>query len=101
MDVINGYAWELYNVAEDFSQANNLAGEYPEKLREMQHLFYAEAAKYNVLPIDNRKVERLDVSIRPSLTRGRDTFTYYAGMKRIPEGTAPNTKNTCTRSPET
>ena len=44
----------------------------------MQHLFYAEAAKYNVLPIDNRKVARLDVSIRPSLTRGRDTFTLYS-----------------------
>ena len=45
------------------------------------------------MPIDNSKVPRLDVSLRPSLTLGRDTFTYYDGMKRIPEGTAPDFKN--------
>ena len=92
-DVINDWNWELYHVAEDFSQANNLAEEHPEKLRELQLLFYGEAAKYNVLPIDNAKVPRLDVSLRPSLTLGRDTFTYYDNMKRIPEGTAPDFKN--------
>jgi len=46
-----------------------------------------------VLPLDNSKVERFDVSIRPSLTLGRDKFTYYAGLIRIPEGAAPDTKN--------
>jgi arylsulfatase len=92
-DPINDWQWELYNIAEDFSQSNNLAETQPEKLRDMQLLFYGEARKYNVLPIDNTKAPRLDVSLRPSLTVGRDTFTYFDGMRRIPEGTAPDFKN--------
>ena len=52
----------------DFSEANNLAAKEPKKLRELQELFWVEAAKYNVLPLDNSKIERFDVSIRPSLT---------------------------------
>ena len=93
IDPISDYKWELYHIAEDFSQAENLAEKMPEKLREMQLLFFGEAAKYNVLPIDNSKAVRFDVALRPSLTRGRDTFTYYDGMHRIPEGTAPDLKN--------
>jgi arylsulfatase A-like enzyme len=93
VDVISGYKWELYHVAEDFSEAVNLAEKYPDKLHKLQLLFYAEAAKYNVLPLDDRKIERLDVSIRPSLTRGRSEFTYYGVLTRIPEGAAPDVKN--------
>jgi arylsulfatase len=93
LDVINDFEWELYHVAEDFSESENLAEKYPERLAEMQLIFYGEAAKYNVLPIDNSKGPRLDVAMRPSLTQGRDTFTYYDGMHRIPEGTAPDFKN--------
>jgi arylsulfatase len=90
---IDAYTWELYNVAEDFSEAVDLADTEPKKLRELQDLFWIEAAKYNVLPLDNSKVERFDVRIRPSLTRGRSVFTYYAGQTRIPEGAAPDLKN--------
>jgi arylsulfatase A-like enzyme len=90
---VNAYAWELYHVSEDFSQANNLAEKEPAKLKELQELFWTEAEKYNVLPIDNSKVGRFDVNLRPSLTRGRDEFAYYPGMTRIPEGSAPDTKN--------
>ena len=93
LDPITEWEWELYHVAEDFSQSKNLAAEMPEKLREMQLLFYGEARKYGVLPIDASKVPRLDVRLRPSLTEGRKEFTYYDGMKRIPEGTAPDFKN--------
>jgi len=93
VDVINGFKWELYNVNEDFSQANDLAAKEPQKLRELQELFWKEAEKYNVLPLDNSKVERFDVSIRPSLPRGREEFTYYPGLVRIPEGAAPDVKN--------
>ena len=93
VDPIDGYKWELYNVAEDFSQANDLAKSNPEKLRELQRLFYIEAVKYNVLPLDNTKVERLDVNNRPSNIRGLKEFTYYDGMVRIPEGGAPDLKN--------
>jgi arylsulfatase len=92
-DVISGYKWELYHVAEDFSQAVNLADKYPDKLHELQLLFYAEAAKYNVLPLDDSGTERMDPSIRPSLTRGRTEFTYFGTVKRIPEGAAPDLKN--------
>ena len=92
-DVISGYTWELHHVAEDFSQAVNLARENPDKLHELQLLFYTEAAKYNVLPLDHSTIARFDVSIRPSLTRGRTEFTYSGGLTRIPEGAAPDVKN--------
>jgi len=92
-DVISGYKWELYNVARDFSEAVNLADKYPDKLHELQLLFYAEAAKYNVLPLDDSGTERMDPASRPSLTRGRTEFTYFEGVKRIPEGAAPDLKN--------
>lgn len=90
---IDDSKWELYNLSEDFAQAVDLAQKEPKKLRYMQDLFWAEAARYNVLPLDNSRVERLDVSTRPSLTAGRTSFTFYPGMVRIPEGAAPDFKN--------
>lgn len=87
------YEWELYHVETDFSQSDNLVKKNPKKLRELQDLWWAEAAKYNVLPLDDHFTERTDVTIRPSLTRGRTKFTYYADMIRIPEGSAPVTRN--------
>ena len=87
------FKWELYHVAEDFSQSNNLAAQNPAKLKELQAVFEREAKKYNVYPLDASFAERADVSIRPSLTRGRSTFTYYPGTIRVPEGAAPDTKN--------
>ena len=54
VDVITGYKWELYNVAEDFSEAVNLADKFPGKLRDMRLGFYAEAGIYNVLPLDKK-----------------------------------------------
>jgi arylsulfatase len=81
--------WELYNIAEDFSQAVDLAKKDPAKLRELQDLFMADAAKYNVLPLDDRFAERLDVTLRPSYFAGRDTVTFYPGMTRLPEGSGP------------
>ena len=92
-DVISGCQWELYHVAEDFSEAVNLATQNADKLQELRLLFYAEAARYNVLPLDQNRIPRFDVSIRPSLTRGRTEFTYYEGLTRIPEGAAPDVKN--------
>lgn len=93
VDIITGYKWELYHVAVDFTEANNLADQMPDKLKSMQLLFYSEAAKYNVLPLDDSRTSRLNPAIRPSLTLGRSTFTYYQGMKRLPEGVAPDIKN--------
>ena len=93
VDVINGYKWELYHVADDFSEAVNVADKYPEKLHDLQLLFYAEAAKYKVLPLDDSTIGRLDPAIRPSLTRGRTEFRYEGTLTRIPEGAAPDVKN--------
>lgn len=93
IDVITGYKWELYHVEEDFSEAVNLAQQNPDRLQELQLLFYAEAAKHNVLPLDHNRVPRLDVSIRPSLTQGRTEFVYGGSVSRIPEGAAPDVKN--------
>ena len=88
------FKWELYNINEDFSQANNLADKNPGKLKELQDAFDVEAKKYNVYPLDSSAASRLNPAIRPSLTRGRTEFTYYPGMLHIPEGSAPNFKNT-------
>ena len=87
------FKWELYNINEDFSQANNLAEKNPNKLKELQDAFDVEAKMYNVYPLDSSFASRADPAIRPSLTRGRTEFTYYQGMVRIPEGSAPNFKN--------
>ncbi|MCR9292307.1 MAG: arylsulfatase [bacterium] len=90
-DLLN-MPWELYHVDQDFSQANDLAQQNPEKLEEMVKLFFAEAAKYNVLPLDDRKTERLNVENRPSLTQGRKKFS-YPNLLRLPEGAAPDLKH--------
>jgi arylsulfatase A-like enzyme len=87
------FKWELYNVRQDFSQANNLAASNPAKLKELQAAFDVEAKKYNVYPLDSSFAERAEPAIRPSLTRGRNEFAYYPGMTRIPEGSAPDFKN--------
>ncbi len=90
-DLLN-MPWELYHVDEDFTQADDLAKENPEKLQELVKLFFAEAAKYNVLPLDDRKTERLNVENRPSLTEGRKSFT-YPNLLRLPEGASPDLKH--------
>ncbi|NEQ74852.1 MAG: arylsulfatase [Okeania sp. SIO2C9] len=84
--------WELYNINEDFSQANDLAAdpENADKLDEMIKLFYAEASKYNVFPLDDSKTERFDESNRPTLT-GRRTNTYPDHF-RTRETAAPDMK---------
>jgi arylsulfatase A-like enzyme len=87
------FPWELYNVSQDFSQSRNLAAENPKKLHELEDLFLIEAVKYNVLPIDSSFADRANPAIRPNLNRGRTHFTYYPGMIRIPEASAPDIKN--------
>ncbi len=87
------YKWELYNVTEDFSQANDLAKKYPDKLEALKDLFIVEATKYNVLPLDDSNIERFDVANRPSYAKGRTAFTFREGMIRIPEGSSPDLKN--------
>jgi arylsulfatase len=85
--------WQLYNLDDDFSEANDQAAKNPQKLKELQDLFWIEATKYNVLPLDDRFSERIDPSIRPSLIEGRTKFTYFPGVRRVPESSSPNVKN--------
>lgn len=87
--------WELYHLDEDFSQANDLATANPQKLRELQDMWWAEASKYSVLPLDGRKTERLSAALqgRPSLAGDRKSFTYYPGVLALPAGSAPNVLN--------
>jgi len=87
------FKWELYNINEDFSQANDLAAKFPDKLKELQATFDVEAKKFNVYPLDSSFSSRADPAIRPSLSRGRSEYLFYPGMKRIPEGSAPDFKN--------
>jgi arylsulfatase len=86
-------SWELYNIDEDFSQAKDLAAKEPQKLRELQDRFMAEAAKYNVLPLDDRFAQRADPNLHPSHIRGKTQFVYAPGTIRLGERSAPNTKN--------
>jgi arylsulfatase len=87
--------WVLYHVAEDFSQSTNLAANNPAKLKELQALFLKEAAKYQVLPIDDRSIERMDPAVagRPDLMGGRTTLTLYPGAVAMAENAFINIKN--------
>ena len=87
--------WELYNSNDDFSQAQDIAAKYPDKLKELQTLFLAEAEKYNVLPLDDRRIERFVPTLagRPSLMWGRTSVTLYPGMVAMMENATLDIKN--------
>jgi len=87
--------WELYDVSEDFSEANDLAQQQPAKLKELQEVFMQEAIRNNVLPLDDRRVERFNPAIagRPDLLGGRKTLTVYPGMTGMMENAFINVKS--------
>jgi arylsulfatase len=89
MPAVEDYKWELYNLNDDFSQANNLAAQMPDKLKEMQALFVQQATKYHVLPLDNSQFQRA-IEPRPSATAGKSVFTYSGVMTGIPDSDSPN-----------
>ena len=86
--------WELYDTSKDWSQANDLSKQMPEKLHELQRLWLIEATRYNVLPIDDRVVEKMnpDTAGRPVLIRGK-TQLLFGGMGRLSENCVLNIKN--------
>jgi arylsulfatase len=88
-DVITGYQWELYHVAEDPTQFNDLAARMPDKLKQMQALFYAEAKRHDVLPLDNSTLARWNTP-RPNLTAGRKVFSYSGELAGVPRSGAPS-----------
>lgn len=84
--------WELYNVNEDRSESKNLASQYPDKLKEMIALWFEEADKNLVLPLDDRSaVEQLGIE-RPSEEAPRERYIYYPGTAPVPEGVAVNVR---------
>src|SRR5262245_3933346 len=91
-DVVNGYKWELYNIAEDYSENNDLAAKMPDKLHELQELFLVEASKYNVFPLDNAVLQRA-LEPRPSATAGRTLFAYSGPVSGIDPSSAANILN--------
>jgi arylsulfatase A-like enzyme len=86
--------WELYDTTTDWSQAHDLAAEMPQKLAELQKLWHDEAVKYNVLPLDDRRIERFnaDLAGRPQLVVGSSQLL-FPGMKRLSENSVINLKN--------
>lgn len=88
IEALKNAKWELYNIDDDFSQANDLAESQPEQLAELQELFDEEAAKYNVYPLDPRMSERMD----PKLRVGGEpptSWTYYGNNVWLPEPVGP------------
>ncbi len=87
--------WELFNVHDDYSLATDLSKKHPDKLEEMKALFMTEAAKYHVLPIDDRTIERTNPQLagRPDVMGGRTSLTVYEGMEGMLENTFINVKN--------
>jgi arylsulfatase A-like enzyme len=85
--------WELYEPG-DWSQARDLAAEMPEKLAELQQLWLAEARKHNVLPLDDRRIERFNAELvgRPELVKGNSQLL-FGGMGRLTESSLLNIKN--------
>jgi arylsulfatase len=91
-DIVNGVKWELFDLTKDWTQNHDLSGANPEKLKELQDLFWVEAAKYQVLPLDASALTRF-ILPRPSIVAGRDEFTYTKPIVGVPLGTAPSVLN--------
>ena len=94
MPAFDDDVWELYDGSKDWTQANDLSKKMPEKLHELQRLWLIEAVKYNVLPLDDRQIERFnsDLAGRPVLIKGNSQLL-FAGMGRLSENSVVNIKN--------
>ena len=90
MPAFDDDCWELYDTTKDWTQSKDLAKEQPDKLHELQRLWLIEATKYNVLPLDDRLIERAqpDTAGRPQLVQG-DRQLLFGGMGRLTESSHP------------
>ncbi len=84
--------WELYNVDEDRSESKNLATQFPERLEALIKVWFEEAEKNKVLPLDDRNATELFLIERPVAEPPRDTYIYYPGTSPVPEAFAVNTR---------
>ena len=92
-DPLNNVTWELYNLDKDYSQVDDLAAKYPEKVEELKKVFLEQAKKYHVLPLDASVAARI-VAPRPNITAGRTEFVYTTPMVGLPQGDSPVLINT-------
>jgi arylsulfatase len=88
----SAFPWELYDLSADWTQSEDVAAQHPEKLKEMQKLFWKEAEKYQVLPLDASVATRL-IAPRPSITAGRNVFKWNRPLTGTPNGDAPSVLN--------
>lgn len=86
--------WELYQIGDDFSQGNDVAEQYPDKLDELKALFDSQARQYNVYPLSDDTLARTLPDNRPSYLEGQTTAVFYPAHVRIPELATANFKNT-------
>ena len=84
-----GFPYVLYDLTKDWTQFDNIADKYPQKLKELEPLFWEEAAKYQVLPLDATVAPRV-VAPRPNLAAGRTEFTWSGEITGTPNGDAPS-----------
>jgi arylsulfatase A-like enzyme len=89
---LDAHGWELYNLQEDFAETNNLADQERERLIAMIGMWYVEAGKYNVLPIDSRGTQRFAVE-RPQIAVDRQKYIYYPGTQMVPRSAGPRLLN--------
>jgi arylsulfatase len=87
-DPLNNQVLELFNLNTDFSQSDNVAAKYPQKVKEMKQMFVAEAKKHQVFPLDASVAARI-VAPRPNITAGRTEFVYTRPMVGLPQGDSP------------
>ena len=94
MPAFDDDVWELYDGNTDWTQSKDLSDEMPDKLHELQRLWLMEAVKYDVLPLDDRQIERLlpDLAGRPELVKG-NSQVLFGGMGRLSENSVLNIKN--------
>ena len=92
-DPLNNQVLELFNLNKDFSQSENVAAKYPQKVKELKAKFIAEAKKYQVFPLDASVAARI-IAPRPNITAGRTEFVYTRPMTGLPQGDSPLLLNT-------
>jgi arylsulfatase len=89
---LDAHHWELYRIEEDFAETRDVAADHRGKLIEMISLWYVEAGKYGVLPIDSSTLQRM-MTERPQITETRNSYTFRPGTQTLPPAVAPRVLN--------
>jgi arylsulfatase len=85
--------WELYHTDTDRSELRDLAGEQPDRVRELVNLWFAEAGANGAFPLDDRSAVEILTTPRPQLASPRDRYVYFPDTAGVPEAQAVNIRN--------